>query len=123
MGLINKTHFSSFRNIYVLLEALISKGADVITAHNGKEAIEILKDNLDTDIILMDIMMPIMDGYEATRIIKKESSTKEIPVIAVTAKAMSDDKEKALEAGCDDYVTKPFQMSFLTTIIEAWIKK
>ncbi len=111
------------RNIYVLLEALISKGADVITAHNGKEAIEILKDNLDTDIILMDIMMPIMDGYEATRIIKKESSTKEIPVIAVTAKAMSDDKEKALEAGCDDYVTKPLQMSFLTTIIEAWIKK
>ena len=111
------------RNVYVLIEALNSRGADVITASNGQEAIDALKYNLDTDLVLMDIMMPVMDGYEAVESIKRNKHTRDIPVIAVTAKAMSDDEDKALKAGFDDYVTKPLQMSYLSTIIEAWIKK
>lgn len=111
------------RNIYVLLEALSSKGADVITANDGQEAINTLSTNLDVDIILMDIMMPVMDGIEAIKIIKQDAQTKDIPAIAVTAKALSEDKEKALEAGFDDYMVKPLQMNMLMEIVNAWIHK
>ncbi|MCF6340241.1 MAG: response regulator [Sulfurimonas sp.] len=109
------------RNVYVLLEALSSRGADVITASNGKEAIDVLVNNKDINIVLMDIMMPVMDGYKAVKNIKNNIEIKHIPVIAVTAKAMSGDKEKALQKGFDDYITKPLQMSKLSTIIENWI--
>jgi signal transduction histidine kinase/DNA-binding response OmpR family regulator len=111
------------RNIYVLSEALNSKGATVITANNGKEAIETLDENLDTSIVLMDIMMPVMDGYEATKIIKENARTKNIPVIAVTAKAMQADKDDAIRAGCDDYISKPLKMDILVGIIKGWINK
>jgi len=111
------------RNIYVLSELLSQKGAEVIIANNGKEAIDLLSDNLDTAIILMDIMMPVMDGYEATQIIKANEKTKHIPIIAVTSKAMSDDKDKALEVGCNDYVTKPLKTDILIGIIKGWLNK
>ncbi len=111
------------RNIYVLSELLNSKGADILTASNGQEAIDVLNKNLNTDIILMDIMMPIMDGYEATKIIKNDEKTKDIPIIALTAKAMKEDKEKAFKVGCDDYITKPLQMNILIGIIKGWLNK
>ncbi|QOY55267.1 response regulator [Candidatus Sulfurimonas marisnigri] len=111
------------RNIYVLLEALSSKGADVITANDGQEAIDTLSTNIDVDIILMDVMMPVMDGYEAVKIIKENTKTKDIPVIAVTAKALSEDRQNALDAGYDDYITKPLQMKMLMEIICAWVEK
>ncbi|QOY51376.1 response regulator [Candidatus Sulfurimonas baltica] len=111
------------RNIYVLLEALSSKGADVITANDGQEAINTLSNNLDVDIILMDVMMPVMDGYEAAKVIKENTKTKHIPVIAVTAKALSEDRQNALDAGYDDYITKPLQMKMLMEIISAWVEK
>ena len=110
------------RNIYVLSEVLGSKGAETITANNGKEAVETLDAHSDIDVILMDIMMPVMDGYEATKIIKSNAKTKNIPIIAVTSKAMAEDQVKALEAGCDDYITKPLKMDVLLGIVKSWIK-
>ena len=110
------------RNIFILSEFLSSHGADVITAHNGKEAIEKLEANDNNiDIILMDIMMPVMDGYEATELIKENNNSKDIPIIALTAKAMQEDKEKALDAGCNDYVTKPIDTSLLLSILSGYL--
>ncbi len=109
------------RNIYVLSEALSSKGATVITANNGQEAIEILNNSVDISMILMDIMMPVMDGYEAIKVIKSDEKTKNIPTIAVTAKAMHEDKENAMKAGFDDYISKPLKMDVLVSIIKGWL--
>ncbi|MCD4667752.1 MAG: response regulator, partial [Sulfurimonas sp.] len=111
------------RNIYVLSEVLSSKGANIITASDGKKAIETLKNNLDTDIILMDLMMPVMDGYKATKRIKEDAATKDITIIALTAKAMPEDKQKALDVGCSDYITKPVKMNVLIGIIKGWLSK
>ncbi len=111
------------RNVYVLSEALSSKGATIITANDGKEAIEVLNKNLDTNMVLMDIMMPIMNGYEATQLIKKDATTKHIPVIAVTAKAMKEDKEKAIQSGYDDFIAKPLKMDTLIGIVKGWLEK
>ncbi len=110
------------RNTYVLMEILEEKGAIVVTAENGKEAIEVLGDNLDTSIILMDIMMPVMNGYEATKLIKANDKTKDIPIIAVTAKAMNKDKEKCLEVGANDFLTKPLNLDTFVGVVKAWIK-
>jgi len=109
------------RNIYVLSEALGSQGAEIITASDGQEAIDILSENLDTNVVLMDIMMPVMNGYESTKIIKNSADTQNIPVIAVTAKAMQEDKDKAIEAGCDDFISKPLQMNILLGIVKGWL--
>ena len=111
------------RNIYILSEVLNLKGANVITANNGAEAIEKLKDNLDTSLIFMDIMMPLMDGYKATKIIKEDKKLKNIPVIALTAKSMSEDKQIVLDAGCDDYLTKPIDKDILVNIAKGWLNK
>jgi len=110
------------RNIYVLSQALSSKGAQILTAENGKIAIEVLEQNLDTNLILMDVMMPIMDGYEATRLIKSNEKTKNIPIIAVTAKAMDQDKQKTLDVGCSDFIAKPLKMDVLLGIVKGWIE-
>lgn len=110
------------RNIYVLSEALGAKGAEIITANNGKQAVEKLDANSDIDLILMDIMMPIMDGYEAATIIKNNAKTKDIPIIAITAKAMKEDRQKALDAGCDDYMSKPLNIDLLLSIVKSWIR-
>jgi CheY-like chemotaxis protein len=109
------------RNIYVLSEALGSKGAEIITANDGKQAVDILDIHSDIDLILMDIMMPVMDGYEATKLIKSNARTKDIPIIAVTAKAMPEDRIKAVAAGCDDYISKPLKMDILLGIVKSWI--
>ena len=110
------------RNIYVLSEALGAKGAEIITANNGKQAVEKLDANRDVDLILMDIMMPIMDGYEAATIIKNNAKTKDIPIIAITAKAMKEDRQKALDAGCDDYMSKPLNIDILLGLVKSWIR-
>jgi signal transduction histidine kinase/DNA-binding response OmpR family regulator len=110
------------RNIYVLSEALDSRGAEVVTASNGKEGIEELEKNVGIDLILMDIMMPVMDGFTAIEKIKS-SSKKDIPIIALTAKAMQSDKDKCLEAGADDYISKPLNMDIFISIVSAWLNK
>ncbi len=110
------------RNIFVLVEILEERGAEVLIASNGKEALELLDDNLDTNIILMNIMMPIMDGYEAIEKIKANSDMKDIPIIAVTAKSMPQDREKSMKVGADDCLTKPLNLNTFVGVLKAWIK-
>ncbi|NCI46645.1 response regulator [Sediminibacterium soli] len=109
------------RNIYSLTRALESFGMQVISATDGKEALLKLQQTPKTDIILMDMMMPEMDGYETTRTIKNMQDYKRIPVIAVTAKAMLGDREKCIEAGASDYITKPVDIDQLLSLLRVWL--
>jgi CheY-like chemotaxis protein/CHASE3 domain sensor protein len=109
------------RNIYSLTRSLESFGMNVVSAVDGKEALQKLKETPRTDIILMDMMMPEMDGYETTRAIKKMDDYKRIPVIAVTAKAMLGDREKCIEAGASDYITKPVDIDQLLSLLRVWL--
>ncbi|MBO6277937.1 MAG: response regulator, partial [Pseudomonas sp.] len=95
------------RNIFALTSALEQKGAIVVIGRNGREAIERLDEVEDIDLVLMDVMMPEMDGYEATVEIRKNPRWRKLPIIAVTAKAMKDDQERCLQAGANDYLAKP----------------
>lgn len=109
------------RNLFALRSYLESLEMEVITASNGQEAISMLQGNMKPDIILMDIMMPVMDGYETMKIIKQNDEINKTPVIAVTAKAMKGDKEKCLEAGAWDYISKPINMHLLIEKMNHWI--
>ncbi len=107
-------------NLHLILEILNSKGFHVHSVMNGIDAIEKAKKEL-YDIILMDISLPDIDGIEAARSIKKESVNKDIPIIAVTAYAMIGDKERILEAGLDDYISKPIIVNEFLRKIEKYI--
>ena len=109
------------RNIYSLTNALEEEGVRCITAENGRAAIQILKEQPDTDIILMDVMMPEMDGYEATGEIRRMERFEKLPIIALTAKAMKGDREKCLEAGMSDYIAKPVDMERLLSLMRVWL--
>jgi CheY-like chemotaxis protein len=109
------------RNSYALSKALMEAGMKVIVAENGKIAIEKLKGEKDVDIVLMDVMMPIMDGYEATTKIRKNAKYKNLPIISLTAKAMPEDKAKSLEGGANDYLTKPVNIDKLLNIVRLWL--
>lgn len=111
------------RNIYSLSNALEEEGLHCITAENGVEAIETLKSNKNIDLILMDIMMPQMDGYEATLAIRKMNGYSKIPIIALTAKAMRGDREKCLEVGMSDYIAKPVKIDQLLSLMRVWLYK
>lgn len=101
------------RNTFALSSYLKVIGLKINVAENGFQAIDFLKDQPDTDIILMDMMMPEMDGFEAIEKIKSNKTTSKIPIIAVTAKAMKGDREKCLQAGASEYVSKPVNMKEL----------
>jgi CheY-like chemotaxis protein len=109
------------RNIYSLTNVLEEEGVKCITAENGKAAIKILKEQPDTDIVLMDVMMPEMDGYEATQEIRKIARFSKMPIIALTAKAMKGDREKCLEAGMSDYIAKPVKIDQLLSLMRVWL--
>ena len=94
---------------------------DVASATNGRQAIETLKQNGDVSVVLMDIMMPEMDGYEAMRRIRAQAKLKGLPIIALTAKAMKGDREKCLEAGASDYITKPVDADQLLSLLRVWL--
>ncbi|MBP6732780.1 MAG: response regulator, partial [Chitinophagales bacterium] len=111
------------RNIYSLTNALEEEGVNCLTAENGKLALDVLAANPDTDIILMDVMMPEMDGYEATREIRANTALDKIPIIALTAKAMKGDREKCLNAGMSDYVSKPVNIEQLLSLMRVWLYK
>lgn len=106
------------RNIFALKLTLKSKGYQVESCAMAREAINLLKTDHHFHAVLMDMMMPEMDGYEAIRIIKANPSTMNIAVIAVTAQAMPEDREKCLEAGAEDYVSKPIDVDQLLKAIE-----
>jgi CheY-like chemotaxis protein len=109
------------RNIFAMTSALEEKGATIYVGRNGQEALDQLDQDPKIDLVLMDIMMPEMDGYEATRRIRKQKRFAKLPIIAVTAKAMIDDQEKCLEAGTNDYVSKPVDLDKLQSLIRVWI--
>jgi PAS domain S-box-containing protein len=111
------------RNIFALTSALEQRGANIIVGRNGHEAIAQLETDPNIDLVLMDIMMPKMDGYEATRQIRKQKRFEKLPIIAVTAKAMRDDQEKCLEAGTNDYLSKPVDLDKLLSLIRVWMPK
>jgi CheY-like chemotaxis protein/HAMP domain-containing protein/GAF domain-containing protein len=109
------------RNIFSLTSVLESHGMKVIFAENGRAAIEMLDENPDVDLVLMDVMMPEMDGYETTRAIRESVDFKGLPIIAVTAKAMKGDREKTLAAGASDYITKPVDTEQLLSLMRVWL--
>lgn len=109
------------RNIFALTSALEHKGAVVEIGRNGLEAIERLNSVIDIDLVLMDVMMPEMDGFEATREIRKDPRWRKLPIIAVTAKAMKDDQERCLQAGANDYLAKPIELDRLFSLIRVWL--
>lgn len=109
------------RNIFSLGKALEKADMKVITAIDGKEAMEKLENNTDIDIVLLDMMMPQMDGYETASRIRKERKWKHLPVIAVTAKAMMGDREKCIQAGASDYITKPVDIDQLLSLLRVWL--
>ncbi len=109
-------------NRTILRDLLDSAGIQVLEAENGAIGVEMAK-NLLPDLILMDIQMPEMDGYEASRRIKAAPALAAVPIIAVTSYALSDDIDRALAAGCDDYVTKPFSPRALLAKVMSWLDK
>jgi HAMP domain-containing protein/CheY-like chemotaxis protein/signal transduction histidine kinase len=111
------------RNIFALTSALENYGLEVVYAENGRDGIETLQATPDIDLILMDVMMPEMDGYETTRAIRALGEYDALPIISLTAKAMAGDREKCLEAGADDYITKPVDIEALLALIAKWSGK
>lgn len=109
------------RNIFSLTRALEMHNMKVITAVDGKEAIRQLEENPDTSLVLMDIMMPEMDGYEAMKKIRQKFEFRNLPIIAVTAKAMSGDREKCIQAGASDYISKPVDIDQLMSLLRVWL--
>lgn len=109
------------RNIYSLTNAFEDEGLKCLTAENGKVALKMLEDNPSLDLILMDVMMPEMDGYEATIAIRSREEFKKLPIIALTAKAMKGDKEKCLAVGMSDYISKPVNLEQLLSLMRVWL--
>jgi len=111
------------RNVFALSKVLTEKNIKVLKAENGEIGIERLKENPDIDMILMDIMMPVMDGYEAMEKIRNMERFKDLPIIALTAKAMKHDAEKCMNAGASDYLSKPLDVDRLFTLMRVWLYK
>ncbi|MFL5728170.1 MAG: response regulator, partial [Cytophagaceae bacterium] len=111
------------RNLFALTTAFERYNINAITAESGKEAISILNDGKDIDLVLMDIMMPEMDGYETTQKIRRENKNNSLPIIAVTAKAMKGDRQKCIDAGASDYITKPVKIDQLLSLMRVWLFK
>ncbi|HEY0669456.1 MAG TPA: HAMP domain-containing protein [Sphingobacteriaceae bacterium] len=111
------------RNLFALTAAFERSHLNVITAESGREALEILNDDKEIDIVLMDIMMPEMDGYETIKLIRKEHTSKYLPIIAVTAKAMIGDRQKCIASGASDYITKPVKTDQLLSLMRVWLYK
>ena len=109
------------RNVFALTSVLERHGMSVVFAENGIEGIATLEQNPDVDIILMDIMMPEMDGYETMAEIRKRAQWRKLPIIALTAKAMKGDRERSIQAGASDYITKPVDVDQLLSLMRVWL--
>jgi CheY-like chemotaxis protein len=109
------------RNIFALASLLENHEMEVLTATSGRMAIELVTQTPDLSIVLMDIMMPDMDGYETTRKIREDQRFRNLPILALTAKAMQGDREKCLEAGASDYISKPVDTEQLLSLMRLWL--
>jgi CheY-like chemotaxis protein len=109
------------RNIFSLTKALELHQVNVVAATDGREALQKLDANPDVSAVLMDIMMPEMDGYEAMQAIRKKPAYRNLPIIAITAKAMTGDREKCIKAGASDYISKPVDVDQLLSLLRVWL--
>ena len=109
------------RNVFALTSVFERRGMEVVFAENGREGLEALKANPDVALVLMDIMMPEMDGYEATRAVREMPEFQRLPIVALTAKAMKGDREKSIASGASDYITKPVDVDQLLSLMRVWL--
>jgi hypothetical protein len=109
------------RNIFAMTSILEPYKMQIASAETGKAAIELLQQSPDTEVVLMDIMMPDMDGYDTMRTIRKLAKFRSLPIIALTAKAMKGDREKCIEAGASDYIAKPVDTEQLLSLLRVWL--
>jgi len=109
------------RNVFALASVFEARGMTVVFAENGKDGIDTLRENPDVDLVLMDIMMPEMDGYETTAAIRQMPEFKQLPIVALTAKAMKGDREKSIASGASDYITKPVDVDQLLSLMRVWL--
>ncbi len=111
------------RNIFALSSVLERRGMHVLTATTGSEANAVIRETPELAIVLMDIMMPEMDGYQTIEIIRRDPAYRRLPIIALTAKAMKGDREKCLEAGASDYLAKPVNTEQLLSALRTWLHR
>jgi CheY-like chemotaxis protein len=109
------------RNIFALTSLLENQDMNVVSVTNGQGAIDIVKNTPDLSMVLMDIMMPDMDGYETMREIRKSAKFRTLPILALTARAMKGDREKCLDAGASDYIAKPVNTDQLLSLMRVWL--
>ena len=111
------------RNVFALTSVLETRGMKVVFAENGREGIDRLRETSDTDLVLLDVMMPEMDGYETARAIRGMSRFDALPIISLTAKAMKGDRDKCIAAGASDYITKPVDVEQLLSLMRVWLHR
>jgi CheY-like chemotaxis protein len=111
------------RNVFALTSALEMRGMKVVYAENGREGIAKLRETPDVDLVLLDVMMPEMDGYETARAIRGMSRFDALPIISLTAKAMKGDRDKCIAAGASDYITKPVDVDQLLSLMRVWLHR
>jgi CheY-like chemotaxis protein len=111
------------RNIFAMTSVLERYGMDVLSAETGRDAIDLLEANAGIEVVLMDIMMPEMDGYETIREIRSRPRFRSLPIVAVTAKAMVGDRQKCREAGASDYIPKPVDTDQLVRVMAGWLRQ
>ncbi|MBD1868529.1 response regulator [Cyanobacteria bacterium FACHB-471] len=109
------------RNIFALTGLLERYDIEVLYAENGREGLEVLQTHSDVDVVLMDVMMPEMDGYDATRAVREQEAFRDLPIIALTAKAMQGDRDRCIEAGASDYISKPIDTEQLLSLLRVWL--
>ena len=111
------------RNVFALTSVFERRGMEVLFAENGRDGIDALRENPDIALVLMDIMMPEMDGYEATRAVREMPEFERLPIVALTAKAMKGDREKSIASGASDYITKPVDIDQLLSLMRVWLHR
>jgi signal transduction histidine kinase/HAMP domain-containing protein/CheY-like chemotaxis protein len=111
------------RNVFALTSVFERHGMQVVFAENGRDGIDALRENPDVSLVLMDIMMPEMDGYEATRTVREMPEFESLPIVALTAKAMKGDREKSIASGASDYITKPVDVDQLLSLMRVWLHR
>jgi len=111
------------RNVFALTSALEMRGMKVVYAENGREGVAKLREHPNVDLVLLDVMMPEMDGYETARAIRGMSRFESLPIISLTAKAMKGDRDKCIAAGASDYITKPVDIDQLLSLMRVWLHR